>query len=56
MTAGCRIVRLACRQGHNVTKLTAACGWTDLVAQGVEWEADPARGRWLEHVCLEVPR
>jgi hypothetical protein len=49
---GCRIVRLAYVRGRPVTPLTAACGWTDTVVQGVEWERDPARERWAGHVCV----
>jgi hypothetical protein len=52
MRRGCRIDRLE-RPAHplNPTALTTTCGWTDLLEQGREWQADPARDRWLTHQC-----
>lgn len=37
----------------NRTVLTAACGWTDTVVQGVEWAHDPAAARWAGHTCKD---
>lgn len=54
---GChdRVARLTFARGNpqNRTILTAACGWTDTVVQGVEWAHDPAAVRWAGHTCKD---
>jgi hypothetical protein len=55
----CRIANLACgRDGNGATstlvpfRLTAACGWTTDVEQGVSYETNAGIARWAGHECL----
>jgi hypothetical protein len=51
----CRIVNLTCNGGARYCVpfvLTAACGLTTTVEQGVEWGHTEGRRKWAAHECL----
>lgn len=51
----CRIVNLVSNGGARYCMpfvLTAACGWTTDVEQGVPYETNAGITRWAGHACL----